>query len=144
MKMPNLVKGLFLTAVAAAATAPAAQAFPQPGVPITTNPGPLIASVVFPTTVVYAYANAGDKNQLFLSPNPATIFDNKVDSPGKTADLGILSGPQVFGLRDLSVVKHFPGEPARQERRLPCVLCPGLQQCCHLQRLLPQLLRGSP
>src|SRR3954471_12168923 len=103
MKTRNLFTGLFLGALAAAAAAPPAQAFPPPGTPITTNPGPLDASGASPTTAIFTLAIAGDTSELILQGfggNP--IFNNSTNNPGDTANLGILSGPQVFGLNNLS------------------------------------------
>jgi hypothetical protein len=107
MKRGNIFAGLFLTALTAAIAAPPAHAFPPAGVPVTVSPGPLNASGASPTTAIFAFADALSKNQLFLSPNPATIFDNKTDVPGDTANLGILAGPQVFGLRNVTTSTTF-------------------------------------
>ena len=94
--------GLFAAALAALAAAPAAHAFPPPGVPTIVNPGPLFGTGL-DSTAIFAFANAADEDKLILvgfGGNP--IFDNTVNVPGNTVDLGVLAGPQVFGLTDLA------------------------------------------
>lgn len=105
MKLPASV---FVAAVLGIAAAPAAHAFPPAGTPITTNPGPLNGSGV-DSEAIYVFASAGDTSQLILTGfagNP--IFQNHgSDVPGDTVDLGALSGPQVFGLNNLSTGTNF-------------------------------------
>jgi PEP-CTERM motif len=102
----NIRLGSFSAAIVAL-TASAALAFPPPGVPITTNPGPLIGSGAG-SEAIFAFADAADTSQLVLSGfagNP--IFDNSINLPGNTDNLGALLGPQVFGLDNLSTGTDF-------------------------------------
>jgi hypothetical protein len=108
MKARNLFTGAFLGALAAAVAAPPALAFPPPGTPTTTNPGPLNASGAADTLAIFAFADAGDTSELILlgfGGNP--IFNNSTNSPGDTENLGNLVGPQVFGLNNLSTSTNF-------------------------------------
>jgi hypothetical protein len=105
--MMNIRAGLFAAATAILATAPVAYAFPPPGTPTTTNPGPLIGSGV-DSEAIFAFADAADTSQLVLTGfagNP--IFNNGVNVPGNTVDLGALLGAQVFGLNNLSTGTGF-------------------------------------
>lgn len=91
-----------------AGLAPSAHAFPPSGTPTTVNPGLLMGSGVN-STAIYTFADAGDTSDLVLTGfggNP--IFTNH-PSPGAGAevDLGPLSGPQQFGLNNLSTGTDF-------------------------------------
>jgi hypothetical protein len=97
----------FLSTAIVAFTASAALAFPPPGVPITTSPGPLIGTGVG-SEAIFAFSDAGDTSQLVLTGfagNP--IFNNSINAPGNTVDLGALLGPQVFGLDNLTTGTDF-------------------------------------
>ena len=86
------------------AFAVSAYAFPLSGVPVTTNPGPLIGNGNN-STVIFALASSDDDDLLTLGGN--SIFDNRTDLAGDTKDLGPLVGPQVFGLTDASDLTTF-------------------------------------
>ncbi len=111
MRTTNLFSGLFLLAFAAAAAAPPAQAF-SPGDPVVThpgilNPGTLDISGPALSTMIFAYASAGDTSQLTLRGRDTPILNNKQNAIGDTVTLGLLSGPQVFGLDDLTTGTSF-------------------------------------
>jgi hypothetical protein len=82
-------------------------AFPPPGVPSTINPGALLGSG-FNSDAFFVFSDAGDTSGLNLvgfGSNP--IFLNSAASPGDTVNLGPLSGPQVFGLDNLTTGTSF-------------------------------------
>jgi hypothetical protein len=108
----NLFTGLFLVALAAAAAAPSAQAFPPAGDPAVTHPGilnPGTLDIGDPalSAVIFAYANTADTSQLTLTGRDTPILNNKQNAIGDTVALGLLSGPQVFGLDDLTTGASF-------------------------------------
>src|SRR5215813_8873956 len=94
-------------AAALATIAPQTQAFPPPGTPTTVNPGLLTGSGA-DAQAIFAFADAGDTSDLVLTGfggNP--IFNNSVNVPGNTIDLGALAGPQQFGLNNLTTGTSF-------------------------------------
>src|SRR5215471_19592798 len=94
-------------AAALATIAPQTQAFPPPGTPTTVNPGLLTGSGA-DAMAIFAFADAADVSQLVLTGfagNP--IFNNSVNTPGNTVDLGTLAGPQHFGLNNLTTGTSF-------------------------------------
>lgn len=96
-----------LLALLLAGGAPAAVA-----APITVNPGPLIGTGEG-SQAIFAFADSADRSQLVLpgfGGNP--IFDNTVNAPGDVMPLGNLSGPQVFGLNDLTTGVGFLADVA--------------------------------
>src|SRR3954452_11291936 len=104
MKTTRLLTGLFLLTLATAAPPPAL-AF-LPGHPVVTdpgilNPGTLDTSGPALSTVIFAYADTADTSQLTLTGRDSPILNNKKNAIGNTVALGLLSGPQVFGLHDL-------------------------------------------
>jgi PEP-CTERM motif len=108
LKAGKFLAGLILAAVAAAALAPSAHAFPPIGTPITVNPGAL-GAMGTDSTAIYVFADASNTSQLVLTGfggNP--IFTNNSGTPaGAEVDLGVLSGPQVFGLNNLTTGTDF-------------------------------------
>jgi len=105
-----------LAAVAAftvvTASLPQAQAFPPPGVPTTINPG-LLSGTGSASDAIFAFADAGDISDLILTGfagNP--IFNNSVNGPGDTVALGVLNGPQQFGLNNLTSGINFLADVA--------------------------------
>ena len=99
-------------AVALTASIPQAHAFPPAGTPTTVNPGQLNALGV-DSQAIFAFSDAGDISQLNLSGfagNP--IFNNSVNIPGNTVDLGALVGPQQFGLNNLTTSTSFLADVA--------------------------------
>jgi hypothetical protein len=102
----NLRAGFFAVAVAAVMATPSAYAFPPPGVPTTTNPGPLIGNGP-DSKGIFVFADAADRSQLTLVGRSDIVFDNTLNGPGDTVDLGPLSGPQVFGLDNLTTGTSF-------------------------------------
>jgi hypothetical protein len=108
----NLFTGLFLVALVAAVAAPSAQAFPPLGDPDVTrpsilNPGTLDISGPALSTVIFAYTDTADTSQLTLTGRNTSILNNKQHVIGDIVALGRLSGPQVFGLDDLSTGASF-------------------------------------
>jgi PEP-CTERM motif len=92
-------------------TAPPAQAFLL-GEPVVThpsilNPGTLDISGPAPSLVIFAYAEAADTSRLTLAGRDTPILSNKQNAIGDTVALGLLSGPQVFGLDDLTTGDSF-------------------------------------
>src|SRR5262249_32397438 len=107
MPKRTLVRALFLAGMSVIALALSAEAFPPPGVPTTTNPGPLVANGAG-SSAIFTLSDAADRSQLTLvgfGGNP--IFDNATNSPGNTVNLGALLGPQVFGLNNLTTGSSF-------------------------------------
>jgi hypothetical protein len=103
----KLTTGLLGAAALSALLATSAYAIPHAGGPITKNPGPLIGNGNGSESI-FAFASASDRSQLTLmgfGGNP--IFDNTVNNPGDTVDLGSLAGPQVFGFHNLSSGTSF-------------------------------------
>ena len=99
--MKLVSRATFVTLVALGGTSAAFAA------PVTVNPGPLFGTGTA-SQAIFALSDAGDTSQLVLTGfggNP--IFDNSTNVPGDTVNLGILSGPQVFGLNDLSTGTSF-------------------------------------
>lgn len=75
--------------------------------PLTTDPGPLFGTGSV-SQAIFVFADAGDRSELTLAgfgSNP--IFDNSVNTSGDAVNLGTLSGPQVFGLNDLTTGTGF-------------------------------------
>jgi hypothetical protein len=98
---------LVAAAAALTVTIPHAHAFPPIGTPTTVNPG-LLNALGGDSTAIFAYANAGDTSELTLTGFPSNpIFNNSVNADGNTVDLGVLSGPQQFGLNNLSTGTSF-------------------------------------
>jgi hypothetical protein len=93
-------------AVALTATIPQAHAFPPIGSPTTVNPG-LLNALGGDSKAIFAYANAGDTSALVMTGFPGNIFNNSVNAAGDTVDLGVLSGPQQFGLDNMSTGTNF-------------------------------------
>ena len=94
-------------AAALATIAPQTEAFPPPGTPTTVNPGLLTGSGA-DAQAIFTFADAGDTSDLVLTGfggNP--IFNNSVNVPGNTVDLGALAGPQQFGLNNLTTGTSF-------------------------------------
>jgi hypothetical protein len=60
--------------------------------------------------VIFAYADAGDTSQLILRGSNTPILNNKQNVVGDTVALGQLSGPQVFGLDDLTTRTSFQAD----------------------------------
>jgi hypothetical protein len=115
MRTKNFFIRLFLVTLAVATTAPSAQAFPPQGDPVVTypsilNPGTLDISGPALSTVIFAYADAGDTSQLILRGSNTPILNNKQNVVGDTVALGQLSGPQVFGLDDLTTRTSFQAD----------------------------------
>jgi PEP-CTERM motif-containing protein len=107
MSLEAASRRVIAAAVTAVVVAFATLASDIQAAPITTNPGPLFGSGV-DSTAIFASAFAGDTSQLVLvgfAGNP--IFNNAVNIPGNSVSLGALSGPQVFGLNDLSTGTNF-------------------------------------
>src|SRR5689334_3994174 len=106
MKTKNFFIRLFLVTLAVAAIAPPAQAFllgePVVTYPSILNPGTLDISGPAPSAVIFAYVEAVDASQLTLAGRDTPILSNKQNAIGDTIALGLLSGPQVFGLDDLT------------------------------------------
>jgi hypothetical protein len=99
-------------AVALAASIPQAHAFPPAGTPTTVSPG-LLNALGTDSKAIFAYANAGDTSELTLTGFPGNpIFNNSVNADGNTVDLGALSGPQQFGLNNLSTGTSFLADVA--------------------------------
>src|SRR4051794_11950630 len=113
MKTKNFIR-LFLVTLAIAAIAPPAQAFLL-GEPVVTHPsilspGTLDISGPAPSLVIFAYAEAADTSQLILAGRDTPILSNKQNAIGDTVALGLLSGPQVFGLDDLTTGVSFQAD----------------------------------
>jgi hypothetical protein len=97
----------FLAVVLAAIVGISLPAFEAQAAPVTTNPGLLFASGEG-SKAIFAYVDAGDTSQLVLTgfaSNP--IFNNATSAVAATVDLGTLSGPQQFGLNNLSTGTSF-------------------------------------
>jgi hypothetical protein len=108
VKTTNIFTVLFLAVLAAAAAAPPAQAFPPRGIPTTIDPGLLEPNSAAPSIAIFVFSEAGHTDELTLNGfggNP--IFNNKTNSRGDTVDLGNLSGPQRFGLDNLTTGNSF-------------------------------------
>jgi hypothetical protein len=106
MSRATLFSSLCAAALATLASIPLASA-----APITTNPGPLNGSGLG-SSAIFAYSDAADRSYTYLqgfdSNNP--IFTNHnpgADAIGTTKSLGVLSGPQVFGLNNTSQGNNF-------------------------------------
>lgn len=99
-------------AAAAATLAPQAGAFPPAGTPLTTNPG-LSQGTGVSSTAIFAFAAAGNTSELVLTGfggNP--IFNNSTNAVGASVNLGVLSGPQQFGLNNLTSGTSFLADVA--------------------------------
>jgi hypothetical protein len=111
-----LLAGLLLAAAAAMVAAPPAQAFPPAGTPIVINPGPLNGGAPDASSAIFAFADAADQSTLNLTmpafgSNP--IFTNNNGDPiGLTKSLGVLAGPVVFQLNNLTTGINFPANVA--------------------------------
>ncbi len=110
------MKARLLVAAAVAAAfatiAPQTQAFPPPGTPTTVNPG-LLSGSGADAQAIFTFADAADTSALVLTGfggNP--IFNNSTNSPGNTVDLGGLTGPQQFGLNNLTTGTSFLADVA--------------------------------
>jgi hypothetical protein len=71
------------------------------------NPGTLDISGPALSTVIFAYVDTADTSQLTLTGRDTPILNNKQNAIGDTVALGLLSGPQVFGLNDLTKGTSF-------------------------------------
>lgn len=101
-----IIAALALTA-AATAFAPQAGAFPPVGTPTTINPGVLSGTGVA-SEAIFVFSDAGDTSTLDLTgfaSNP--IFNNSTDVSGNVVALGALTGPQQFGLNNLTSSNFF-------------------------------------
>ena len=78
--------------------------------PVTVNPGSLTANGN--VTAVFAFAEASDESQLFKVSAGGVIFDNKVDAPGTTRNIGANSGLIQFRLNNLSAGYSFINDVA--------------------------------
>lgn len=95
-----------LAAVAALTVASPAYAFPPSGVPQTT-----------PTNffgngeeafAIFAFVDAGDNSNLNLTtPNFGLVFNNQSTAPGTTVSVGVVTGPVVFNIENLSTGLTF-------------------------------------
>src|ERR1700754_3579876 len=98
---------VLVVAVALSASIPQAHAFPPAGTPTTINPG-LLNALGTDSEAIFVFSNASDTSQLNLTgfgTNP--IFNNSTNVSGNTVNLGALTGPQQFGLDNLSQGNHF-------------------------------------
>jgi hypothetical protein len=94
-------------AVALTVTVPQAHAFPPAGTPTTVNPG-LLNVLGTDSEAIFAYANAADTSALSLTGFPGNpIFNNAVNADGDTVNLGALTGPQQFGLTNMTTGTSF-------------------------------------
>ena len=106
----KILTGLVMAAAALMATLPSAQAFPPPGIPSTTNPGPLTGTGQ-PSTAIFAFADAANQSSLNLITPPGfanPVFVNNDGFPiGSTKSLGSPAGNVVFGLNNMTTGTNF-------------------------------------
>src|SRR5262245_54010185 len=99
----NVLIGLIVAAAALISALPSARAFPPPGVPSTTNPGPLTGTGQ-PSTAIFAFADAANQSSLNLITPPGfanPVFVNNDGFPiGSTKSLGSPVGNVIFGLNN--------------------------------------------
>lgn len=104
--MRNLLATVAIAA-AAVTLAPQAEAFPPTGSPTVVNPG-LPSGTGIQSFAVFAYVDAANTSTLTLTGfggNP--IFNNSVNSAGDSVNLGVLTGPQQFGLTNITQSTSF-------------------------------------
>jgi hypothetical protein len=73
----------------------------------------LLSGTGVTSQAIFAFSDAGDISDLILTGfggNP--IFNNGVNGPGDTVALGVLAGPQQFGLNNITTATGFLADVA--------------------------------